>query len=893
MRIAYNPITEAALTVAPNNNDITFDLKGLNIFVRGVKFKGTDTTYSVFKKHTSSSGGGYNGLVPVPSYTSTNVRFLREDGTWQIPSSQYTYSSLSNQDLDTLKTEGKWYYLGGGNTVTNGPSGINTGGELYVGRNASGYRYQKSILSNGQVWFRIWNSTSWSEWKRWYTDANTDSKVLQSNTTTSNFRPVILGYNNNADHNSISISVTQQVYTTTSIYAQPSTGSLWASKLYSGGKLVITEHQSLANYVTLNTTQTITGQKTFTNSINSSLSTNTYLEGNKGKVLINSTVSAGTYVMLFKGNSTNGYFTHGVYQSKYLLQYTAKTMVDAGTNSVTKSATLLDEFGNSLFPGTISVYVLESRAATGTKPLNITSTTLVTNLNSDMLDNVHLAGFGGTHGVVRSWRRGTYTSANQYFGNGNIVTIDPKGTGCISANDTILSLGDDDNRNTQLLFAYDRDGVYYRRITDSSSYGSWKQLAFTTDNVSSATKVKVTQHTTNNTNYPIVWVNQPNTDSVNGDLHKSWNHLYYNPSTHRITAGGFIKSGSSDSYVLLGGGNHKALSDFSMAHSHPYLQLQTISGTIDVSQLKDTRLYYTTSDGGSQDLVNSPFTNTFSMIQIANLINGDTDWRRSAIAFNPYGEIKVFNDRGTSGGDGVWYKIWHSGNFNPSDYSDSDHNHDSRYVNITGDTMTGDLFIKKSGRTDKVSLFQSATENEGGITLIDKEGQYNSLRLSKTTGLTWRDRKVWNEYNDGHNSGLDADTLDSHHASDFMLKTEEVTNNVTTITKTLNVTSSWMDTGIAGNNLATGTYIIQLFVNDSSSFYSTYHSGIMSWYKDNTNDSETDEIILHRAGHAYNKVIYLRTIQTTSGNGGMKLQIAASSGIGEAHTYTFKFKRVI
>lgn len=122
MKIAYNPKTAAALTTAPANNDITFDLRGLNIFVRGVKFKGTDTTYSVFKKHTSSSGGGYNGLVPVPSYTSTNTRFLREDGTWQVPSNQYTYSSLTNQDLDTLKTEGKWYYLGEGNTVTNGPT---------------------------------------------------------------------------------------------------------------------------------------------------------------------------------------------------------------------------------------------------------------------------------------------------------------------------------------------------------------------------------------------------------------------------------------------------------------------------------------------------------------------------------------------------------------------------------------------------------------------------------------------------------------------------------------------------------------------------------------------------------------------------------------------------
>lgn len=180
MKIAYNPQSAGALTKAPADNNITFDLSGLSIYVKGVKFKGTDTTYSVFKKHTSSSGGGYNGLVPVPSYTSTNTRFLREDGSWITPT-------------------------------------------------------------------------------------NTDSKVLQSNTTTSNFRPVILGYNNSTDINDLSTSVTNQVYTTTKIYAQSSTGYLWANKLYSGGKEVLTSHQSLSNYVTINGNQTITGQKIFTN----------------------------------------------------------------------------------------------------------------------------------------------------------------------------------------------------------------------------------------------------------------------------------------------------------------------------------------------------------------------------------------------------------------------------------------------------------------------------------------------------------------------------------------------------------------------------------------------------------------------------------------------------
>lgn len=43
MRIAFNPSTVAALIAPPNNKDITFDLRGRNIFVNGeqcVKYDG-------------------------------------------------------------------------------------------------------------------------------------------------------------------------------------------------------------------------------------------------------------------------------------------------------------------------------------------------------------------------------------------------------------------------------------------------------------------------------------------------------------------------------------------------------------------------------------------------------------------------------------------------------------------------------------------------------------------------------------------------------------------------------------------------------------------------------------------------------------------------------------
>lgn len=479
MKIAYNPKTAAALTTAPANSDITFDLRGLNIFVRGEKFKGTDTTYSVFKKHTSAGSGGYNGLVPVPSYTATNIRFLREDGTWSIPAAAaFIYTQLTNQDLDDYLDEGKWYYAGGGNSITNKPSGVDAF-ELYVGRNASGYRYQKLITSSGIIWFRYYDSTAWKTWVRWYTDQNTDQKVLQSATTTANFRPVILGYTNTNTPSDLSANVTQQVYTTTTIYAQPSTGSLWANKLYSGGKPVLTEHQSLANYVTLNTSQTITGTKTFGSNIQ--------------------------------------------------------------------------------FNGPQSIH----------------------------------------------WNTGTYQQR--------------------------ISITDDSTANTSVF--------NFQQSTNTGT--SWNNILQIYDN---------------------------------GILH----------------ANGYYKNGSSDSYVLLGGGGHKLVSD-------------------------------------------------------------------------------------------------------------------------------------------------------------------------------------------------------------FMLKTDELSNNLTTITKSLNVTQAWMDTGITSTNLpANGTYIVQVQVNANDStgtMYNCYSSGVMSWYKDDTNDTETDEIILHRSGHAYGKTIYLRTVMQSSGV--LKLQIGASSGIGKAYTYTFKFKRII
>ena len=109
---------------------------------------------------------------------------------------------------------------------------------------------------------------------------------------------------------------------------------------------------------------------TITGTLTSSKSTNTYLAGNQGQTIINSTAGAGAYTMLAKLNSTNGYFTDGVYGARREFHYTPKTTVTAGTNAVAKNLTLLDESGNSIFPGTVTAAAFSGNASSATKAVH-------------------------------------------------------------------------------------------------------------------------------------------------------------------------------------------------------------------------------------------------------------------------------------------------------------------------------------------------------------------------------------------------------------------------------------------------------------------------------------------------------------------------------------------
>lgn len=108
------------------------------------------------------------------------------------------------------------------------------------------------------------------------------------------------------------------------------------------------------------------------------------------------------------------------------------------------------------------------------------------------------------------------------------------------------------NDHTYLWAATDNGNAYLvHRASISVNYAN------SAGSASSATKVIVNQHTTNDTNYPLVWSNQNNSNTVTeNQLFKSWSDLYYNPKNKRLTVGGsvvassFVKSGGTSQQLL-------------------------------------------------------------------------------------------------------------------------------------------------------------------------------------------------------------------------------------------------------------------------------------------------------------------------------------------------------
>lgn len=246
-------------------------------------------------------------------------------------------------------------------------------------------------------------------------------------------------------------------------------------------------------------------------------------------------------------------------------------------------------------------------------------------------------------------------------------------------------------KSAQLGFT-DNSNVWVR-FGSGASWENWKQLA--TTGWADGKFLPLTGGTVTGN---IILKGSTNTDMTNANIHprlrfdnsdssQTVSFIFTDYDSYRAPAGiklvgnqgnewfeapKLIKTGSSDNYVLLGGGGHKALAQFVYA-----------AGNLGVQE----------STGTSDNIGRAQFwrDNNLSSYGVTLCHSDNTGYK-----------TKIYHDYGSGGNlymkacaNGTWgsvYTIWNSGNFDPN-----------TKVNKAGDTMTGKLSWTMNGVTSSIS----------------------------------------------------------------------------------------------------------------------------------------------------------------------------------------------
>lgn len=171
------------------------------------------------------------------------------------------------------------------------------------------------------------------------------------------------------------------------------------------------------------------------------------------------------------------------------------------------------------------------------------------------------------------------------------------------------------------------------------------------------------------------------------------------------------------------------------------LSVYELADKTNVGTIKNNGIYYSTTDASSSTLTNSPFNNGFTLINMTSYDGGD-DLRRSRLAFNAYGEIKVSDDRDQANTAETWYNVLTSKNsgINGSTiklngtsitvYSSG--TADGRYVKKSGDTMSGVLTIDTTN-FEALTIKRNDDANGASIQFRGKSSVYGYIGLNNST----------------------------------------------------------------------------------------------------------------------------------------------------------------
>lgn len=489
MKIAFNPSTVAALIAPPNNKDITFDLRGRNIFARGVKFHGTDTWRDIKINNVSIDSNildlqngsnttltNTNGVVTINSTWRPVVDNLISDSTTSSLSANQgrVLAGLINghpQIIDMRNYDESYWHPVTVQLLQRGYNKIKVSVQLNSGDKPSWATHSSGFTCNMEIWATAhgWGTTNAETICLNYTYAYCNSnpcgwKQLGYSSLGVLFLRGGSRYKVWTDFDA-TFTPHDKTYTWTGEGHTQSTGGPYTScpdlnfiknRIYANleGSASYLEGGSIPNWGTLTTANGFTNVSSFE-------------YGSRGAYGLCSQNNA-LYMQL------DGYFYQN--EGKY-------RVIDTS------------DFNWTNLPGKI---VAENEF------------------------NIVNAGFNN-----RMWfnylpindRNKTATITGYSFGNGAQGYASVQASGFVktgSSNNYVL-LGDGGHQIISRL-----------SVNYANSAGS-------------ATKVIVNQHTANDTNYPLVWSNQNNTDNVTeNQLYKSWSDLYYNPKYKRLTVGGSI-----------------------------------------------------------------------------------------------------------------------------------------------------------------------------------------------------------------------------------------------------------------------------------------------------------------------------------------------------------------
>ena len=247
--------------------------------------------------------------------------------------------------------------------------------------------------------------------------------------------------------------------------------------------------------------------------------------------------------------------------------------------------------------------------------------------------------------------------------------------------------------------------------------------------------------------------------------------------------------------------------------SKPSYSCSEITGAISTTELQNyltsnSYLNVTSGDNRYLKLSGGTLTGKTSISARLSLTNGAylefVDKNESIRLFGVYP-----NKNDLSYYDGAWNKVWHEGNFNPSNY-----------LPLSGGTISGTYGALTIHRTNEKSSLIKYSNSSGDLGHLGFNASKEPFVYKGTDTTT--QYKIWHSGNDGGGSGLDADLLDGVQLSELFTSlssgmTNKLAITIGGVTKTLTTlyASYASNFTVVWDNPSSGTY-------DLNGFYGGY-----------------------------------------------------------------------